>query len=520
MKKLKLITLLCFSILLLNAQNYDITGVKRINPLSLRTMMDQSEIKGYYAFYPVDKASKKEYIYNLAILDNNLKQAYSVEIKKSDKLRLLESNYNGQGFCFSFVDFREKKVEYMMLDKTGKTTGSYTLEVSGSELQMYQASLTNDEAYYSGAMIAVKDRGFMRIGYEKKKGMRISLELLDLNGKVKWFADSGVPEDDKSYESANALYADSKSIITLITTRGKRMSTKGMESNLVFLNAENGEELFKINQKNEKNQLQYFGANYDELSSTYFVYGQYFGIDDNITKDDSKGIFIQEYGTDGKLKKETFTTWAGDINGLIVNKMKDDLKSNMKTFIHRVVRTADGKVFAIGEQYRKAASALGIASKVLSGGGQSGTSVVKIEIHNILVFEFTDALKIKDVHLIEKDKSNVQLPDGYGMMDANLLGLVMQLWGQFDYCYTTLPSDKKTFSMAYVNYDKDKEAGSLYTIGNVSYTKDQKVVTDKIKLTTKPTFFRVMPAKQGYIALYEYFRKEKKAVLRLEKLNN
>ena len=349
--------------------------------------------------------------------------------------------------------------------------------------------------------------------------MRVELELLDNAGKVKWSANSGISEEEKSFESANGLYADDKTVVALITTRGKRMSTKGMETNLAFLNVDTGKELFKLNQKNDKNQLQYFGVNYDETSSSFFIYGQYFAAEDNITKDDSKGIFIQEVGMDGKIKRETYTPWAGEINSIIVKKMKDEMKGNMKTFIHKVVKTADGKVFAIGEQYRKAASALGIASKVLSGGGQSGVSVVKIEIHNMFAFEFDNTLKIKDVHVIEKEKTNVQLPDGYGTLDANLLGLVMQAWGNFDYCFTTTSAEKKQFNATYVNYDRDKEAGSKFTVGNIAYNKEQKVVVDKIKLTSKPTFFRVMPCKPGYIAIYEYFRKEKKAVLRFEKLN-
>jgi hypothetical protein len=519
MRKINLIAVICMLIMGVKAQNYDITGVKKFSPLSLQAIIEQNEVKGYYGFYKIDKASKKEDIYSLAILDNNLKQTYSVELKKSDRLQLLESAYNGAGFCFSFVDFREKTVEYMMLDKTGKTVGSYTLEASKSEIQMYQASLMSEDDYFAGGVLSVKNKGFVRIGYEKKDGMRVELELIDNTGKVKWTANSGVADGEKSYESANSMYADEKSVVALITTRGKRMSTKGMESNLVFLSSDTGKELFKINQKNDKNQLQYYGVSFDEASSSFFIFGQYFGAEDNILKDDSKGMFIQEIGMDGKMKNETYTPWAGEINSIIVKKMKDEMKGNMKTFIHKVVKTADGKVFAIGEQYRKAASALGIASKVLQG-GNSGASVVKIEIHNMFAFEFDNALKIKDVHIIEKEKTNVQLPNGYGTLDANLLGLVMQQWGNFDYCFTSVSSDKKLFNAAYVNFDRDKDAGSKYTIGNISYNKEQKVVVDRIKLTSKPTFFRVMPCKPGYIALFEYFRKEKKAVLRLEKLNN
>jgi uncharacterized Zn finger protein len=190
----------------------------------------------------------------------------------------------------------------------------------------------------------------------------------------------------------------------------------------------------------------------------------------------------------------------------------------MKTFVHKIVKTADGKTFVIGEQYRKAVSGLGVASAVLMG-SRSNTSVMKIEIHDMLVFEFDSKMKLKDITIFEKEKTNVQLPSGYGTVDANLLGNIMKIYGQFDYSYTSISADKKTFNSAYINYDRDKEAGSSYTIGDIAYTKDQKLTIDKIKLTSKPTFFYVREAKPGYVAIFEYFRKEKKAILRLEKLN-
>ena len=97
----------------------------------------------------------------------------------------------------------------------------------------------------------------------------------------------------------------------------------------------------------------------------------------------------------------------------------------------------------------------------------------------------------------------------------------MKVYGWYDYSYTAVSSDKKQFNTAYVNYDKSikKSEGSKSVIGTISYTKDQKIVTDKIILKTKPTIFWVLQAKPGYVAIFEYFKKEKKATLRLEKLN-
>ena len=70
MKKAILSALLVLSFGFLKSQEvFDITGVKRISANDLRAIIENNEVKGYYAFYALDKASGSEYLYNLAILD-------------------------------------------------------------------------------------------------------------------------------------------------------------------------------------------------------------------------------------------------------------------------------------------------------------------------------------------------------------------------------------------------------------------------------------------------------------------
>jgi hypothetical protein len=521
MKKAILSALLVLSFGFLKSQEvFDITGVKRISANDLRAIIENNEVKGYYAFYALDKASGSEYLYNLAILDNKLKVKYSIELKRPKKIRLMESSYNGGHFCFSFADFKKKTIEYLVLDNTGKQTGSYIIKCSKSEMSLYARYMQSDDDGYSGGLTAIKGKGFIRYGYDKEKGIRIEIEMIDNMGKKVWTANSGVTSK-KSYESANPFYADENILITAIASREKVLSSKGIKNAIVFFNANDGKEKFRLPVVTDKYQISAGGAAFDQDTKTYFVFGQYYGLEDNVFKDDSKGMYIQEIDQSGKIIRENYSTWAGDVNNLLLKKVnKDKYENNMKVFIHKIVRTADGKTFAIGEQYRKAVSALGVASAVLSR-GQGGASIMKIELYDMLVFEFDNAFKIKDVNVFEKEKTGVELPRGMGMVDANYLGYMLKLYGWFDYEYTAVTADRKQFNSAYVNYDKHikKSEGSKYVIGNISYTKDKKLVIDRINLKTKPTAFWVLQAKPGYIAIFEYYKKEKKASIRLEKLN-
>ncbi|HTA62809.1 MAG TPA: DUF6770 family protein [Bacteroidia bacterium] len=525
MKKTLLSVLFALTFFLSNSQqsNYDITGIKRINPRDLNAIIENNEVKGYYAFYFLDKANKKENLYNLAILDNTLKQTYSVEIKKGKHLRLMESSYNGTNFCFSFADFSKKTIEYMVLDKTGKEVGSYIVKVSKKEMMYYVRMMQSDDDSYSGGLTGIKGKGFIRYGFDKDKGLRIEIEMIDNMGKKVWSANSGTTAA-KSYESAAPFYADENVLITGITMREKALTTKGTKSSIVFFNTTTGAQLFQMPITTDKYQLSALGASFNADSKTYFIFGQFYDLTDNIMKDDSKGMYIQEVDQKGKVVRETYNAWAGEINNLLLKKVnKDKYANNMKVFIHKVVKTADGKIFAIAEQYRKAVSASGVALKALAlaSGSGGGASVMKIELYDMLVYEFDNAFKIKDVYVYEKQKANIQLQSGLGTADANLLGYMMKLYGWFDYAYTAVSADRKQFNTAYVNYDKSvkKSEGSKSVIGTISYTKDQKLVADRVIVKSNPTDFWVLQAKPGYVAIFEYFRKEKKATLRLEKLN-
>jgi hypothetical protein len=499
-----------------NAQTYDILGVKRVNPSQVNAILENNEVKGYYAFAYLDKATKKDNLYSLSILDNNLKQNYSVELTRPKRSTLLEGSYNSSGFCFSFIDLKERVLEYLVLDKTGKTVGTYSMEVSRSESALYQSYLTTDEDSYNGGIAAVKGKGFIRFGWEREDGERIVMEMIDNTGKVKWTADSKATSK-KSYEFLAPFLVDEKVLITSLTTREGRMSRKS-SVHMLFIDVENGKEYFRQEVKNDKYQLAPFGAAPSTANQTYFVYGSYYGLEDNMAKDDPKGLYIQELDLTGKVIAENYCDWEKEMYPMLVTKSKGKIEKNMKTFIHKIVKTNDGKIFAVTEQYRKAVSALGVANAILNGGG-GGPAVMKIELHNMVTFEFDSKIKLKDLTITEKEKTNIQLPQGMGAVDANLLGYMMKQYGNFDYAFTTVTSDKKLFNAAYVNYDRDKDAGSNYTVGNIAYTKDQKIMVDKIKLSNKPTYFYVKEARPGYIAIFEYYRKDKKALIRLEKLN-
>ena len=497
------------------SQIVNYTGVQKIYVRGIQSFSENNVVKGYSCFYFLDRVSEDKSLYALSILDENLKQTHYVELTKSKGYDLLESSFNGERFCFSFLDWREKVLEYVFLDKTGKEVGNYKIEkLDKSELSSILKVTQYGQNPYSGGLISVGKIGFMRYGYENTHGVRASLEMFDNSGKIRWTSDSKNP-DKKSFETAYPLYADDKFVVSLFVTKRRRLSGNYHDF-ITFHDPANGNELFRLNNisTDEKNVLFPSGVSFDTASNLFYVYGEYFKKGENIFVDKSSGLYLQIVSSDGKILAEKYNSWTRDISGLMAQ--KGAVLSNFSIAIHKLIRTADGKFFIIGEEFMKTINFFGYTKQ---GNGYSRPSGIQIELHDMIVFDLNDSLKVTNVNIFKKDDEYVSIPEGYGVVGNSFLAYLLKQWSKFDYVFTTVSGDKKTFNTAYVNYDRDKEEGKSFLIGNIEYTKEGKLEFDKIKLTDKPTFFMALPAKPGYMAVFKYFKKTKEIDFTLEKMN-
>ena len=504
-------------------QTNSFKNIKRAYLQSTKALTINGEVKGYYTFWFLEKVNKKENSYMLTLMDENLETTQELELVKDKNYILLESAYNGSTFCFSFINYKLKVVEYNMYDMKGKATGTYTTEkLSNMELQYMASLVATEDDVYSGGLMPIADKGFIRYGMEKGDGWRYTIEMITNKGKKTWETNSG-NEDGKAYESASPMYSNGTTLVSLVSTR-KGMMSKNMDAYCVFTNTTNGDELFRTeagSSNDKKYVFQPIGINFDESVNEYFLYGEYFNDGDKIMKDKSQGFYFQNISKSGALIKESFASWTKDIAAKLPVNENGKMDKNMSIAIHNMVRTADGKLFAIGEQFKKSVSAGGVALNILAAAnGQSGGSdaaIMKIEIHDMVVLEFDENMEIEKAKVFAKATQNVYLPKGYGSLSTPMLGYILKSRGLFDYNFTSMSADRTTFHCAYTNYDRNKAENSNYVIGNISYTGD-KLEFEKIRLSKKPTTFLVMPAKPGYLAILEYFSKEKKIDIRLHEL--
>ena len=108
---------------------------------------------------------------------------------------------------------------------------------------------------------------------------------------------------------------------------------------------------------------------------------------------------------------------------------------------------------------------------------------------------------------------------GYEFVSTPLLGKMIKYnYGGFDYAYTQVNKDLTSFSVCYSDFVKEKGSYKGGTFNSITVT-DGKVTTDRINTKSDAKWSSVYPSKQGQVLIMDYYKKDKKLELHIEKLN-
>lgn len=494
------------------AQNYEFNDVKQASTGGVHAIKNDNEVIGYVSVIYLDKVSNKEKLYGVSLLDNNLQQTHYKEIILKKREFLVAQAFNGTNFCFAFLNTQTKTLDYVIYDLKLEETGRYsTKEVSPTLLQSGSTAKNDDKLSFEG-LFAVANKGFICHTYLKAKGYKGSIEMIDNSGELLWKWGTGFV--GKMYEGLQTHHVGEKIVLSSVTSKKSAFSPE-MKVYLVAHDLSTGEEVYRIQTEDSKLQMFPYDVSYVQGTNEYIVCGEYYKTGENMFKVKSQGFFIQVYDAmDGGQKKTSLVHWTKDVAKKLPTGKKEGYK-DMDVSIHKMLITKDGRIFAVGEQFKKAVNAAGVALQLMTN--NSGVSMVQVEIHDMMVFEFDTSFQLDKVHVVEKNKSNIWLPEGYEFMRGHMLATLLKLDGSFDHCYTSVTPDRSNFNSVYVDYDREKEG--KYVVGIVGLNEAHEFSTDQYALTTKPNMFYVCEAKPGYVAIVEYFRKEKRLTIRLEKSN-
>lgn len=514
MQKLSTITLLLtFFVTVSTAQNLSIENVYKVALRNSDAIKEGSEVKGYYFFYVSDKIDKKTNEYTLQITDQTLKKLKDVKFQDSKDVSIIESSFNGTDLIFLLYNDDARTFEYQVYGADGKKKYTYNRQLSKKEKRFLEASYLNDDEdkNYKG-LYPVEGRGFIsNMPSREEKDYTFQVDYFSTEKRKQW---SYIPTVGAKRFIGDYL-GTFNGVVYLEVLKFTGMMDQKPDSYLVGLDLETGKQLFE--KSTEQGKFKFYPASMSVVNDgKAYIFGEYFNPNGNIFKDKSLGFGFWNVNEKGEVLSEKYNSWDLDMGKHLSVSSKGKIDDFGFMFLHNMVQTADGSIFAIGEGYQKTASALGIATTLLSRGGNN-FSVLKMKVTDMILIRFDKDFNVKSAQIFDKYANKQELPSGYEFVSTPLIGKILRDYGVFDYSYTQMNKDFSSFTVCFSDYERGKDYKGT-TFNAITYA-DGKITTDKIKTVSKASGSVVLPGKQGQVLILEYFKKDKRMEAHFEKLN-
>lgn len=483
------------------------------------TIISNKQIKGYFFLYQSDKIDKNTNEYTLQILDENLNKVRDIKFEDSKKISLIEAAYNGTSLAFLFNNMDENTMDMRIYDLEGKLKYTYS-NAYDKKTEIWSkntVSLGAEEAA-NQTVFDLGDKGYATL-MPLRDGKHLTYELMYYNSQKKqqW---SYVPQDEEKISIAEFLGA-TDSVIILQTLKKSHLIGNNFNGHMIGVNFITKRVVFDIDNEDESEEFKFVPTGVQSISGSdkMMVLGSYFNKKDNIVKDFSQGLAIYTVDGKGKVISKTYNSWARDFAKFIPTNIKGKFEEIGFLFIHKVVMMPDGKLFVVGEGFKRQASVGGIALKTLgalAGVRSSAVAATKMTITDLVMMEFDKGYKLSNATVYNKTNNNASIGALSDNATQHALGILLKAMGRFDYEFTIADIENGEFTVTYSDWVRDKEY-SGQTFNSLRYN-GTKFLQDKIELKSKASQMKVYPAKAGSIMIMEYFRKDKRLDFRLEKL--
>lgn len=486
------------------------------------TIIDKDKIVGYFVFYFKEKVDKKNSSYEIEIFDDNYTSLKTFEIVRPKNSYLAEVVFNGEVFMLHFYD-RKTGYEFVTFDKNGEKLGNSLIDdknLSKYELQRIQLNMDSDIDNVS--LFAIDNKSFVRQTFAKNDKLGYELVAYDNEAKEIWKA--GSDPESREVQTVEIVDVNSRFITATVYKRPNVLARKS-DVYFLLLDAKTGKVISErelgTDKEGQKSILKSFLLSED---GNLVVIGEFYKPGDDLVKDKSLGLYMQEIDANGAILKTVEYKWKGTIDKFKqANISAEDAKENEKAFyiyFHDVIKDKNGKIYLIGEQFRKNVSAAGVALNVLNGGNGSGASNFGVQLGNMVVMEFDSKYKMTGYDLIPKKKTTAMLPEGAGVWSPVTMGHYLKMIDGFDYAFTSKDREKDNYNIVYIdaNRKESKEAKKSDIMLGVISIKNGKREQERVPINVASSNWWINAAKPGYISIGEYYRKEKKIDFHVEQI--
>lgn len=499
----------------LKAQKLSIEGVHKVHLRNSDAIKEGSEVKGYYFFYVSDKIDKRTNEYTLQITDNNLVKLKDIKFQDSKHVTVLESSFNGTDLIFLMYNDDERTFEYQVYGADGKKKYTYNRQLTKKEERYLEATylaLDDDESTYKG-LYPIEGKGFLsNMPSREDKDYTFQIDFFSTERRKQW---TYIPAMEGKKFIGDYLGMHNGVIYVEVLKFSGKMDGNP-ESSIVGLNLETGKQVFE--KPTDEGKYKFYPASMSVMNDgKSFLFGEYFNPNGNVMKDKSLGFAFLGIDEKGKILSEKYCAWDLEMGKFLNVSSKGKIEDFGFMYLHKIFQTADGNIFAVGEGYKKVASALGIASRALTM-GRGGASTLKAKVTDMILLRFDKDFNVKDAKIFDKNANTQELWGGMEFMSTPLMGKMLKYtFSSFDYAYSQSNKENTSFTICYSDYvrGKDYKGG---TFNSISYN-EGKITTDKINTKSDATSSSVMPGKQGQVLIMDYYKKAKKIEVHFEKLN-
>jgi hypothetical protein len=446
-----------------------------------------------------------------------LNKVKDIKFEDSKKLNLLEAAYNGNSLSFLFKNEDTKMLDMKVYGIDGKLKYTYgrgydkkTDDLMNRYETMHTDEGTNQNVYDLG------EQGYASIlPLRDGKQRTYEVDFYSSKEKKQW---TYTPFDDEERYANAEFLGNTDSLIILEVFKKSRALSGKMTSHLVGINFITKKKVFDIDDENDSYTFVPSSVVPVKGKNQIMVMGSYFDKDDNIVKDFSKGLAVYAIDSKGKILSKTYNSWGEDFAKYLPLNNKGKIDNVGFLYTHKLIQAPNGKMFVIGEGYKRQANLGGIALTALGalGGVRTNAGVTKIVVTDMVMMEFNDKYKITGATIYNKSNNTAEASSMSDYNSQHAIAMYLKMTGSFDYEFTTGESDNSNFAVCYSDWVRGSEYKGQ-TFNSIRYN-GTKFTTDKIELKSKASKMRVFPAKAGSVMIMEYFRKDKRLDFRLEKV--
>ncbi len=472
-------------------------------------------IKGYYVFYESDKIDRKTREYTIQILDQNTNATKKVTMQESKDVDLLDAEFNETHLCFFFVNKDQKNYLYKIYDVEGKLCYEYEKEFDKGDYWLFEERrklIDPDGEGQSNNLIAIPKLGFVSLMPVRQGGANLfEIGYYSSISKKDYVYR---PEFEERQTSAITLGVVDSTLFLEVGKKKRLMSGEAKTTTFAY-NVVAQKKVFELEDNFDgKFRAMPTYLQKDEGTDNFTLVASYFNEKDDVSKDYGEGIAFYTMNFKGEILTKSYSPWQGAFSKFIPVNENGKIDQIGFLCIQKIIKASNGKVFVLAEGYKRNFSAMGSALSLLTRTNQGFTKII---ITDLVLMEFDNTFKLQNAKVYNKTQENAGVGALSDYASQHALAALLKAGSAFGYNFTTTNKDNSNFSFCYMNYEKSNDyKGS--TFNSINYS-NNKFSIDKINLNTKASFLKVLPAKQGYVAIYEYFKKEKKIEFRLEKMN-